>query len=267
MAIPALAQPPPGLEAPIRAAPSGQIRRTHILPASRSKPRSSKRPAPSWAAIADLLAPVVKFRPMPLTRTTVLPRVAPIVPTVRRQAFNHPAWIFEPKYDGFRGMLYLNRRGCTLYSKRGNVMRRFQDLAGQVRSELPHRELILDGEIIALDAEGRINFWDLMRGRGTLAYAAFDILWLDGRDLRAVPLAQRKRRLERLIPVSAGSLNRVPSFAEEGGELFDAACRLDLEGIVAKRTADPYSHETAWYKIKNPTYTQAEGRAELFERH
>jgi bifunctional non-homologous end joining protein LigD len=201
---------------------------------------------------------------MPLTRSTALPRVAPIVPTTRPQPFNHPSWLFEPKYDGFRGMLYLNRRGCTLYSKRGNVMRRFQDLAEQVRAELPRREVILDGEIIAIDDEGRINFWELMRGRGTLAYAAFDLLWLNGRDLRELPLARRKRRLERLIPASAGPLNRVPCFEAQGGALFDAVCRLDLEGIVAKRAEDGYSGETAWYKIKNPAYTQAEGRAELF---
>jgi bifunctional non-homologous end joining protein LigD len=105
-----------------------------------------------------------------------------------------------------------------------------------------------------------------MRGRGTLAYAAFDVLWLNGRDLRDLPLARRRRRLERLIPVSAGTLNRVPCFEREGQELFDAACRLDLEGIVAKRKTDGYTVETAWYKIKNPAYTQAEGRAELFER-
>jgi ATP-dependent DNA ligase len=51
-----------------------------------------------------------------------------------------------------------------------------------------------------------------------------------------------------------------------GRELFEAVCQLDLEGIVAKRKADPYGAQTTWYKVKNPTYTQAEGRRELFER-
>lgn len=64
-----------------------------------------------------------------------LPRIAPIVPTARLP-FNDPAWLFEPKYDGFRGMLYLSRQGCALYSKRGNRMARFQDLAEQVGAEL-----------------------------------------------------------------------------------------------------------------------------------
>src|SRR4051812_39676850 len=145
-------------------------------------------------------------------------------------------------------------------------MTRFQDLAQQVQAELPRREVILDGEIVALDDDGGINFWDLMRSRGTLAYAAFDLLWFNGRDLRPLPLTQRKKRLERLVPASVGTLNRVPCFEREGVELFEAACRLDLEGIVAKRKADAYGIETPWYKIKNPAYTQAEGRHELFER-
>lgn len=203
---------------------------------------------------------------MPVKVRVALPRCEPIVPVIRRDPFNDPAWLFEPKYDGFRGMLYLTRTDSALYSKRGNLMRRFQDLAQQIRAELPRREVILDGEIVALGDEGRIDFWGLMRGRGTLAYAAFDLLWLNGRDLRALPLAGRKKRLERLVPASVGAFNRIPCFEEEGRELFEVACRLDLEGIVAKRKDDPYAAESAWYKIKNPSYTQAEGRRELFER-
>src|SRR5918995_5221812 len=176
----------------------------------------------------------------PLQVSICLPRVEPIVPVPRGQAFNDPAWLFEPKYDGFRGMLYLTRQSCTLYSKRGNRMTRFRDLAEQLRAELPRREVILDGEIVALDEEGRINFWDLMRSRGTLAYVAFDLLWINGRNLRSVPLTQRKKRLEGLIPAAVGALNRVPCFEGDGRELFKAACGLDLEGIVAKRKADPY---------------------------
>jgi bifunctional non-homologous end joining protein LigD len=151
--------------------------------------------------------------------------------------------------------------------KRGNSMSRFRDLARSAATGLRCSEAILDGEIVALDAEGRIDFWGLMRGRGTLMYAAFDLLWLDGRDLRGLRLERRKQKLQRLIPRPSGPLSCVPSFPRDGRELLEAVCRLDLEGIVAKRSADAYHPETAWYKIKNPTYTQAEGRRELFERH
>jgi bifunctional non-homologous end joining protein LigD len=153
-----------------------------------------------------------------MPRTIVsLPRVDPIAPTLRPQAFNDPTWLFEPKYDGFRGMLYLTRTSCTLYSKRGNRMSRFQGLAEEVRAELGRREVILDGEIVALDDDGRIDFWGLMRSRGTLAYAAFDLLWLNRKDLRGLPLTKRKKRLERLLPASVGALNRVPCLRRRGG--------------------------------------------------
>jgi bifunctional non-homologous end joining protein LigD len=203
---------------------------------------------------------------MPSKTSRVLPFVRPIVPILREQPFSRPGWLFEPKYDGFRGMLYLTRTGSSLYSKRGNRMKRFEELAWQLAAQLPRREAILDGEIVALDQEGRIDFSGLMRGQGTLAYAAFDLLWLDGRDFRGLPLKRRKQRLDRLIPASTGPLNRIPCFEAEGRELFEAACRLDLEGIVAKAKDGVYSDQTPWYKMKNPTYTRAEGRRELFER-
>jgi ATP-dependent DNA ligase len=108
---------------------------------------------------------------MPFRTITQLPRISPIVPTARPYPFNDPAWLFEPKYDGFRGMLYLTCQGSSLYSKRGNVMTRFRGLADQLQGQLGPQEVILDGEIVALDDEGRIDFWGLMRGRGILAYA------------------------------------------------------------------------------------------------
>jgi bifunctional non-homologous end joining protein LigD len=202
---------------------------------------------------------------MPTKTAPPLPRIAPIVPTARPQPFNDPAWLFEPKYDGFRGMVYLTRHSCSIYSERGNRFSRFEDLRRRICAELPRREVVLDGEVVAIDDEGRVSFWDLMRGRGYLAFAAFDLLWHNGRDLRHLPLTQRKKRLQRLIPATTGTLLQVPCFERDGYELFEAACRLDLEGIVAKRKRDAYGVRTSWYKVKNPTYTQAEGRRELFE--
>src|SRR3954469_11840358 len=152
---------------------------------------------------------------MPSHLRSALPAIAPIVPTLKTDGFNHPAWLFEPKYDGFRGLLFFTRSACSLYAKRGNLMSRFAGLARQVAAELGVRELILDGEIVSLDDEGRIDFWGLMRGQGTVAYAAFDLLWINGQDLRDLPLGRRKKRLERLIPCSVGALSRVPCFEGE----------------------------------------------------
>jgi bifunctional non-homologous end joining protein LigD len=203
---------------------------------------------------------------MPAAPKTLPPLVHPILPALRSQPFNNPAWLFEPKYDGFRGMLYLTRRSCSIYSKRGNRFGRFEELRERICAELPRREVILDGEIVAIDANGRVDFRGIMRGNGRLAYAVFDLLWLDRRDLRELPLVERKKRLNRLIPNDTNTLLRVPSFEEHGRELLQAAGQLDLEGIVAKRKFDPYGPNTVWYKIKNPLYSQREGRQELFER-
>jgi bifunctional non-homologous end joining protein LigD len=195
-----------------------------------------------------------------------LPRVEPVIPVLRGVPFDDPAWIFEPKYDGFRGLLYITPSSSTFfYSKRGLVLKRFDDLAAEVRDQLLVRDVILDGEVLTLDPEGHADFRLLMRGEGALHYAAFDVLWLNGRDLRTKPLAERKRRLERLIRTTTPLLSRVLTVPNDGRALFEAAQRLDLEGIVAKRKADPYDARVTWYKIKNRAYTQGEGRWELFQ--
>jgi ATP-dependent DNA ligase len=125
---------------------------------------------------------------------------------------------------------------------------------------------LLDGEVVALDGEGRQNFRDLMAGRGNLHYAAFDALWIDGKDLRPLLLTRRKQFLTRLIPDTTTVLSQVFTIAERGRDLFAAVERLDLEGIVAKGKTDPYRPETVWYKIKSRTYTQGDGRWELFQK-
>ena len=203
---------------------------------------------------------------MPPRSRTTLPLVQPIVPVLREVPFDDPAWVFEPKYDGFRGFVYVSPSNCWFRSKRGNTMTRFQELAEQVRDQLRVRSAILDGEMVSLDEEGRQIFRRMLAGRGHLHYAAFDLLWLNGRDLRSLPLTRRKQRLERLIPTTTPAMSRVFSIERRGRDMFGAAQQLDLEGIVAKRKADLYAPETIWYKIKNRAYTQAEGRWELFQR-
>ena len=191
----------------------------------------------------------------PRVRST-LPVVEPILLTPRPDPFSDPAWLFEPKYDGYRGLLYITRRSCCFRSKRGNVLTRFQELCHWVREGLPVKEAILDGEVVALDQEGRQDFQALSTGQGNLHYAAFDALWVNGRDLRALPLRRRKRVLTGLVPATTTVLSQVFSIEERGRDLFDAAERLDLEGIVGKRMADPYRRDTVWYKIKSRTYTE-----------
>lgn len=171
------------------------------------------------------------------------------------------AWIYEVKLDGFRGMLAIENGRGSFTSKMRKPMPRFQALADTVAATLNVRNAILDGEIVVMGSRGP-DFHALMFRRGTAGYAAFDLLWLDGRDLRAEPLWRRKRALKKLAAQSGVAY--VDHVADP--QLFDLAIAHDLEGIVAKRRGDPYDASTQWVKIKNRGYSQMEGRWELFER-
>ena len=146
-----------------------------------------------------------------------------------------------------------------MLSKNKNRMRRFE----RVLDRLPVG-YVFDGEIVAFDEAGRPMFKDLMFGRRESTYVAFDLLFVDGKDVRDAPLKERKALLDRIV--RRHGLQTTEPFIGEGRPLFSAVCKLDLEGIVAKRMADPYGPQTKWWKIPNPTYSQKLGRAELFER-
>jgi bifunctional non-homologous end joining protein LigD len=195
-----------------------------------------------------------------------LPQVEPVVLTARAEAFDDPAWVFEPKYDGFRGFVYNSPAGCEIRSRRDFRFDRFGDLCDRITGVLGGREAILDGEVVSLNRQGKPVFRDLLQGKGYLAFAAFDLLWLDGTDLRPLALAERKRALGELLPRDTGPLYKILTLEEDGRALFSAIRKMDLEGIVAKRNSDPYGLATTWYKIKNPGYSQGQGRVELF-RH
>ena len=99
-------------------------------------------------------------------------------------------------------------------------------------------------------------------------FLAFDVLSIDGEDLRALPLVERKRRLARIMPRIESRLMFLDAIRARGTRLYELACERDLEGIVAKWARGTYQCDgrgTSWLKIKNPEYSQMEGRHELFE--
>jgi bifunctional non-homologous end joining protein LigD len=179
--------------------------------------------------------------------------------------FDDPEWVYELKYDGFRAIAAVEGGACSLISRKGNVYKSFGALCEQIPAAIGH-DAVLDGEIVHLDAAGRPQFYDLMRRRPPQQFVAFDLLWLDGQDLRQLPLLERKRRLRDLVS-DVGPVLYADHVPESGVDLFRAVCEQDLEGIVAKRRDGLYTPEaTTWVKIKNPRYSQAEGRRELVER-
>jgi bifunctional non-homologous end joining protein LigD len=181
----------------------------------------------------------------------------PILPVVRKDPFSDPAWSFELKYDGFRGLADTVRG--RMLSKNDYHLKRYDALL----DSLPPG-CVFDGEIAVLDGEGRPHFNALLFRRRPPVYVAFDVLFANGEDLRPLPLATRKAVLKQLLR-GREDLGVVDGIAGDGVALYEEVCRLDLEGIVAKRLDDPYGPETKWFKVLNPAYSQKEGRGDLFE--
>jgi bifunctional non-homologous end joining protein LigD len=197
-----------------------------------------------------------------------LPRITPRSLTRHKEPFNHPDWLFEVKWDGFRALAYLEHNTASLVSRNGNTFKSFPNLCAGLTNPLRGTNAILDGEIVCLDEQGGTQFRDLLFRRGTARFYAFDLLWLNGQDLRLLQLVERKRRLRELVPHDHPYLLYCDHAECDGAALFEQACRHDLEGIVAKRRDGAYlpDSELDWLKIRNRNYSQWAGRQGLFER-
>ena len=119
---------------------------------------------------------------------TKLPDIEPVALQPWAKPFDGPEWTFEPKYDGFRGLLYASATGCEIKTSRVHRAERFAELRQRVAQVLNGRQAVLDGEVVALDGKGKPIFRDLLKGRGYWAFAAADVVWLDGQDLNAFRL-------------------------------------------------------------------------------
>jgi len=194
-----------------------------------------------------------------------LPRFQPLAVGRRPSPFTHRDYLFEIKWDGFRSLVYLDHGRCRLVSRNENEFKSFSSLNAALANALKEHAVVLDGEIVCLDDDGKPQFYDLRFRRGEPRLCAFDLLWCDGEDLRYASLVERKQKLRALLPESDRVFfcDHVEQFGES---LFNLACRNDLEGIVAKRKYDPYLLATKWLKIRNQNYSQWAGRHELFER-
>jgi bifunctional non-homologous end joining protein LigD len=192
-----------------------------------------------------------------------IPPFTPAAPANIRDAFDHDDFLFELKMDGFRALAHVGPDETRLISRRGNAHKRFTELAAAIHIELDC-EAVLDGEIVCLDHKGRAQFHDRLRRRGVPVFYAFDLLWLDGEDLRSRPLVERKRLLRSIVPAQPSVMLYAEHIERTGVEFFRLACERDLEGIVAKAKHAAYGEK--WFKIRNPRYSQYEGRRDLFEK-
>ncbi len=215
--------------------------------------------ARSQAVLAELQRRHAPRRAVPLARVGLMLAEAQDAP------FSKKGWIYEIKYDGYRMLAGRAGGEARLLTRSGrDATGTFPELARAVRA-LPYEGLVLDGEVVCLDEEGRPSFERLQqRGRlsrpadvrqAALAYPAtyfvFDLLAFQGFDLRPLPLIERKRLLRDLLP-AAGPLKYADHVEGAGEAFYRAAVQLGLEGVVAKQADAPYraGRSRAWLKVR-----------------
>lgn len=157
----------------------------------------------------------------------VLPRIRPMRLHLIKDALDDPDYIFELKQDGFRTLAYIQNGECKLISRNLNNFR-FPSLRTAL-GKLAVENAIIDGEIVSLDAHGVSRFNDLLGGKCQPVLYAFDLLWLDGKDLRQRPLVERKNMLEKLVRCHGTRMMYAQHVEHDGKALFQEICRMDLE--------------------------------------
>jgi bifunctional non-homologous end joining protein LigD len=192
--------------------------------------------------------------------------IEPCLPSPAKQPPAGPGWIHEIKHDGFRIMARLDTGAVRLMTRNGNdLARRFPFVALAIAA-LPATSCLIDGEAIVCDDNGLAVF-DLIRGhgaRGDAVHCAFDLLELDGEDLRRQPIEDRKRRLVTLLRGAHSTIVINEHFEGDGEIIFKHACKLGCEGIVSKRLGSPYKsgRSAHWLKVKNPAAPAVRREAE-----
>ena len=150
----------------------------------------------------------------------MLPLVTPATLLRIPRPFDHPDCIYEVKYDGFRSLAYIEGHHCRLISRRGHIFKSWPYLATELAHAVRCRDAVLDGEIACLGPDGRSRFNHLLFRRDWPYFLAFDVLWLDGRDLRRLPLIERKAILKRIVPSKDDRVRYVDHIQGAGIELF-----------------------------------------------
>ncbi|MGY4330947.1 DNA ligase D-like protein (predicted ligase) [Bradyrhizobium sp. LB7.2] len=166
-------------------------------------------------------------------------------------------WVYEIKADGYRAQLHLRDGDAKVYSRTGlDWTEQFSSIAAAAH-QLKANSAIIDGEAVVYGGGGLPDFQQLRRELGSkrserVRYHAFDLLYLDGYDLRGVVYEDRKRLLQRLLKDAPETFIYVEALAADGHVIFDKGCKLGLEGLVAKRLGQPYrsGRQESWIKLK-----------------
>jgi len=192
--------------------------------------------------------------------------IEPCLPSPAKAPPSGPGWLHEIKHDGFRILARRDSAGVRLITRNANDFTdRFPFIATAV-AELPVKSCLIDGEAIVCDENGLAVF-DLIRRHGAgerAVLSAFELLELDGKDLRRRPIETRKAVLAKLLNGSHLSLVLNEHYEEDGEIVFREACKLGCEGIVSKRLGSVYrrGRSPLWLKVKNPAAPAVKCEAE-----
>jgi bifunctional non-homologous end joining protein LigD len=196
---------------------------------------------------------------------------APMLATLAQELPGGNGWVFEVKWDGYRAISYLRGSEARLVSRNGNdLSERFPGVARALASAVKTPDCVLDGEVCALDENGRSSFSAMQRGDGTIVYYVFDLLELEGKPLIDLPLEERRETLAGLLDRRNRTVLLSETF-DDGPGLLEAAAAQRLEGVIAKKLGSRYEpgrRSRNWLKVKThgrqefiiAGYTRGKGR-------
>ncbi|MFZ2075324.1 MAG: DNA ligase [Xanthobacteraceae bacterium] len=180
--------------------------------------------------------------------------IDPCLPSPAERPPSGAGWIHEIKHDGFRIMARRDSAGVRLITRHGNDFTSRFPLAAAAVTALPARSFLIDGEAIVTNSDGLAVF-DLIRHKrhgDAAVLIAFDLIELDGEDLRRSPIEHRKAKLAKLVRTPHPGIVLNEHYEGDGDIVFEHACKLGCEGIVSKRLGSLYRSGRHWVKAKNP---------------
>lgn len=212
-------------------------------------------------------------------KTAKMPKdIKPMLATLVNKPFEDPDWSYEVKWDGYRALAYINKGKAELSSRNNKSFTEKYYPIASAMEKLPINA-VLDGELLVINKSGKANFGALQNWRseadGDIVYYAFDLLWYEGKNIMNLPLIERQAILKKVLPAADDHIRLSQVFSSNGLDFFEAAGKMGLEGIMAKKSDSVYSPDSRskeWLKIKVNQrqevviggFTNNEGSSKLF---
>jgi bifunctional non-homologous end joining protein LigD len=220
------------------------------------KKSSEQKAKKETKAIGDYVAIDVVAILKKASKSAIPKGIKPMLATLVDEPFDDPDWQYEVKWDGYRALAFINKGKVELFSRNNKSFNEkfypIYDLLNEWKINA-----VLDGEILVLNNKGISNFGSLQNWRseadGELVFYVFDILWYEGKNLMELPLYERQAVLNDILPTDDDRVRLGKVFKASGVDFFDAAERMGLEGIIAKKTNSTYVSDRRskeWLKIK-----------------